>query len=64
ELDHNRAGSPHLSIFVDDVRAKFEEIQRRPDTEPVSGIVAVQPDMHSFYVRDPDGLPGEFMQIH
>jgi catechol 2,3-dioxygenase-like lactoylglutathione lyase family enzyme len=64
ELDHNRAGSPHLSIFVDDVRAKFEEIQRRPDTEPVSGIVAVQPDMHSFYVRDPDGLPVEFMQIH
>jgi catechol 2,3-dioxygenase-like lactoylglutathione lyase family enzyme len=64
ELDHNRAGSPHLSIFVDDVKAKFEEILSRPDTEAVSEIVAIQPDMHSFYVRDPDGLPVEFMQIH
>jgi catechol 2,3-dioxygenase-like lactoylglutathione lyase family enzyme len=63
ELDHNRAGSPHLAVFVDDVDAKFEEIKNRPGVEPMSAIVTIQPDMRSFYVRDPDGLPVEFLQV-
>jgi catechol 2,3-dioxygenase-like lactoylglutathione lyase family enzyme len=63
ELDHNRAGSPHLSVFVDDVQAKFDEINNYPGVEPVSKVVAIQPDMHSFYVLDPDGLPVEFLQV-
>jgi catechol 2,3-dioxygenase-like lactoylglutathione lyase family enzyme len=63
DLGHNRAGSPHLSVFVDDVAAKFEEVMRSPGIEPVSGVVKVQPDMHSFYVHDPDGVPVEFLQI-
>jgi catechol 2,3-dioxygenase-like lactoylglutathione lyase family enzyme len=63
ELDHNRPGSPHLSIFVADAQAKFDEIQKRPDVEAVSPVVAIQPQMHSFYVRDPDGLPVEFLQV-
>jgi catechol 2,3-dioxygenase-like lactoylglutathione lyase family enzyme len=63
ELDHNRAGSPHLSVFVDDVQAKFDEIKNYPGIEPVSSVVAIQPDMRSFYVRDPDGMPVEFLQV-
>jgi catechol 2,3-dioxygenase-like lactoylglutathione lyase family enzyme len=63
DLDHNRAGNPHLSIFVDDLEAKFEEIQRTPGVEPISSIVAIQPDIHAFYVRDPDGMPIEFQQV-
>jgi catechol 2,3-dioxygenase-like lactoylglutathione lyase family enzyme len=63
ELDHNRAGSPHLSVFVDDVQAKFDQIKNYPGIEPVSSVVAIQPDMRSFYVRDPDGVPVEFLQV-
>jgi catechol 2,3-dioxygenase-like lactoylglutathione lyase family enzyme len=63
ELDHNRAGSPHLSVFVDDVEAKYQEILRTPGIEPVSPIITIAPGMRSFYVHDPDGVPVEFLQL-
>ncbi len=63
ELDHNRAGSPHLSVFVDDVEAKYEEILALPGIEPVSSIIDIAPGMRSFYVHDPDGVPVEFLQL-
>ena len=63
DLDHNRAGSPHLAWFVDDVEAKYEEILRRPGIDPVSPIITIAPGMRSFYVRDPDGVPVEFLQL-
>jgi catechol 2,3-dioxygenase-like lactoylglutathione lyase family enzyme len=63
ELDHNRAGSPHLSVFVDDVEAKYQEILQHPGIEPVSSIIDIQPGMRSFYVHDPDGVPVEFLQL-
>jgi catechol 2,3-dioxygenase-like lactoylglutathione lyase family enzyme len=63
ELDHNRAGSPHLSVFVDDVEAKYQEVLRRAEIKPVSPIITIQPGMRSFYVQDPDGVPVEFLQL-
>lgn len=63
ELNHNRAGSPHLSVFVDDVAAKYEEILALPGIEPVSSIIDITPVMKSFYVHDPDGVPVEFLQL-
>jgi catechol 2,3-dioxygenase-like lactoylglutathione lyase family enzyme len=63
ELDHNRAGSPHLSVFVDDVESKYQEILQSPGLEPVSPIIAITPNMRSFYVRDPDGVPVEFLEV-
>ncbi|HEX9831862.1 MAG TPA: VOC family protein [Mycobacterium sp.] len=63
ELNHNRAGSPHLSVFVDDVEAKYQEILRHPGIEPVSAIIDIAPGMRSFYVHDPDGVPVEFLQL-
>jgi hypothetical protein len=50
-------------VFADDVQARFEEIKNYPGIRTVSPVVAIQPDMHSFYVRDPDGMPVEFMQV-
>jgi catechol 2,3-dioxygenase-like lactoylglutathione lyase family enzyme len=63
EVNHNRPGSPHVCVFVDDLEAKFEEIQQTPGIEPISPIVTIPPDVHAFYVRDPDGIPVEFQQV-
>lgn len=64
ELDHNRVGSPHMSFFVDDVAKAFAECTTMPDVEVVSGLVDIGPNMRSFYVRDPDGLPVELLEVH
>lgn len=64
ELDHNHVGSPHLSFFVDDVAQAYADCTARPDVEVVSGLVDIGPNMRSFYVRDPDGLPVELLELH
>jgi catechol 2,3-dioxygenase-like lactoylglutathione lyase family enzyme len=61
-VHHNVIGSPHLSFQVDDVEAKFKEIQGKPYAKIISDIVEVVPGVRSFYVEDPDGVPVEFMQ--
>jgi catechol 2,3-dioxygenase-like lactoylglutathione lyase family enzyme len=61
-LHHNNPGSPHLSFAVADVRAKFEEVRAQPHVKITSRIVEVVPNVHSFYVDDPDGVPVEFFQ--
>ena len=63
ELDHHRIGSPHFSFFVDDVDTKWQEIQGRPDVQVTSEIIQIAPEMRSFYVTDPDGVPVEFLQV-
>jgi catechol 2,3-dioxygenase-like lactoylglutathione lyase family enzyme len=63
EPDHHKAGSLHLSFFVDDVDAKRAEVERRGDVPIASEIVQITPSMRSFYVTDPDGIPVEFIEI-
>jgi catechol 2,3-dioxygenase-like lactoylglutathione lyase family enzyme len=62
DLHHNNVGSPHLSIGVEDVDAKFAQVQGRGDVKITSGLVQIVPTGRSFYVEDPDGLPVEFIQ--
>lgn len=63
EPDHHRAGSMHFSFFVPDVDAKRAEVEKRGDVPIASEIVQITPDMRSFYVTDPDGIPVEFIQV-
>jgi len=63
EPDHHRAGSMHLSFFVDDVDVKRAELKGRGDAAIASDIVQITPSMRSFYVTDPDGIPIEFIEI-
>jgi catechol 2,3-dioxygenase-like lactoylglutathione lyase family enzyme len=63
ELDHARAGSMHLSFFVDDVEVKYGELRERGDVQITSQIVELNATMRSFYICDPDGVPVEFMEI-
>jgi catechol 2,3-dioxygenase-like lactoylglutathione lyase family enzyme len=63
DLHHNNAGSPHISLYVPDVEAKYAELQRRGDVKITSGLVQIARNMRSFYTEDPDGVPVEFLQI-
>jgi catechol 2,3-dioxygenase-like lactoylglutathione lyase family enzyme len=56
EPQHNKVGSPHLSFYVPDVRAKRDEIEARGDVVITSEVIGER----SFYVVDPDGVPVEF----
>ena len=62
-LAHNRIGNPHLSIAVEDVARKYEELKQRGDVPMVSAIVTQthgSMTAQSFYVLDPDGVQVEF----
>lgn len=61
-LGHHRTGNPHMSIFVDDVDEKREEI-RAKGAGPTGPIVTIgTTGRRSFYTADPDGVPIEFME--
>ncbi len=62
DLHHNNVGSPHLSIAVEDVDAKYAELSARGDVTITSDLVQIVPTGRSFYIEDPDGLPVEFIQ--
>jgi catechol 2,3-dioxygenase-like lactoylglutathione lyase family enzyme len=62
DLHHNNVGSPHLSFYVPDVAAKYEEVKQRGDVKTTSGLVQIARNMRSFYTEDPDGVPVEFLQ--
>ncbi len=62
-IHHNNAGSPHMSFAVEDVEAKFREVQSMPWAKIISDIEEVVPRFRSFYVEDPDGVPVEFFQM-
>lgn len=61
-LGHNNAGNPHLCINVDDVEAKHREAIGRGGLDPTPIVEIAASGSRSFYVRDPDGLPVEFLQ--
>lgn len=61
-LGHHHVGNPHLSIYVDDVDRKREEI-RSKGAGPTGPIVTIgTTGRRSFYTADPDGVPVEFME--
>ncbi|SNQ45258.1 putative Glyoxalase/bleomycin resistance protein/dioxygenase [Frankia canadensis] len=60
---HNRVGSPHLSFFVDDVRAEYERLEKAPNVRLTSKVVVLNPQMTSFYTADPDGVPVELLEL-
>lgn len=63
ELDHARAGSVHLSFFVDDVEVQYDAIKQRDAQALTSAIVQNRTYMRTFYAQDPDGVPVEFLQV-
>jgi catechol 2,3-dioxygenase-like lactoylglutathione lyase family enzyme len=60
---HNRCGTPHLSFFVDDLDQKRRDIEARGGVKITSDIVQLRPNIRTFYVQDPDGIPVEFLEI-
>ena len=60
---HNRVGNLHVSINVSDVLAKRDEILADGAHDPTPIVDLPVPGARSFYVRDPDGVPVEFMQL-
>jgi len=59
--DHHLVGAPHLSFWCDGVAGLR---QRLVDAHAgtISNVESVFPGLESFYVRDPDGIPVEFIE--
>ncbi len=62
ELAHNRVGSPHIQITVQDVRQRHSELRASLGVAAVPDLVEILPGAWSFYVEDPDGVPVELIQ--
>ena len=62
QLEHASIGNPHLCLTVDDIDARHARLadQDRHRATPIVKILGGP--MRSFYVRDPDGVPVEFLQ--
>jgi catechol 2,3-dioxygenase-like lactoylglutathione lyase family enzyme len=60
---HNRPGSPHLSIEVDDVNVRHSAITATGRHHPTGIVDILGAGIRSFYVEDPDGVPVEFLQM-
>ena len=59
---HNRVGNLHLSFDVEDAEAKHAQLRERPELR-ITAVVQLPIEGHkSFYVRDPDGVPVEFLE--
>jgi catechol 2,3-dioxygenase-like lactoylglutathione lyase family enzyme len=59
---HNRVGNLHLSFDVDDAEAKHTQLRERPELRATSVVPLPVEGYKSFYVRDPDGVPVEFLE--
>jgi catechol 2,3-dioxygenase-like lactoylglutathione lyase family enzyme len=59
---HHHVGNPHLCINVDDVEAFHAQATARGGLEPTPIVDILGSGIRSFYVRDPDGIPVEFLQ--
>jgi catechol 2,3-dioxygenase-like lactoylglutathione lyase family enzyme len=59
---HSRVGNLHVSVNVADVVAKRAEVVAIGVRDPTP-IVELPVGGRSFYVRDPDGVPVEFIQL-
>ena len=62
EPGHSRPGSPHISLYVDDVASRFATAQASAPDALASALVDITPTMRSFYLTDPDGVPVELIQ--
>jgi catechol 2,3-dioxygenase-like lactoylglutathione lyase family enzyme len=59
---HNRVGNLHLSFDVEDIEATHAALREHSELR-VTAIVGLPVDGYrSFYTRDPDGVPVEFME--
>jgi len=56
DLHHNHVGSPHISLYVPDVEAKYQELRAPRRREDHFGLVQIARNMRSFYTEDPDGV--------
>ncbi len=61
-LEHAKTGSPHFCFYVDDSAALREKLLQRGDVTILSELTQITPEMRSFYVADPDGVPIELLQ--
>ena len=59
---HSRVGNLHLSINVDDVEAAHLRLSAADGHDPTPIVDLPVPGFRSFYGRDPDGVPVEFVQ--
>ena len=62
-IAHNRPGSAHLSIEVDDVDTRHAAITASGDHNPTAIVDIAGTGIRSFYVEDPDGIPVELLQM-
>jgi catechol 2,3-dioxygenase-like lactoylglutathione lyase family enzyme len=62
EPGHSRPGSPHISLYVDDVASRFATAQASAPNSVASALVQITPTMRSFYLTDPDGVPVELIE--
>jgi len=59
---HNRVGNLHLSFDVEDVEAKHAQLKEHPELRATAVVQLPVEGYRSFYVRDPDGVPVEFLE--
>jgi catechol 2,3-dioxygenase-like lactoylglutathione lyase family enzyme len=62
EPGHSRPGSPHISLYVDDVADRFANASASAPEAVASALVQITPTMRSFYLTDPDGVPVELIE--
>jgi len=62
-VSHNRPGTAHLSIEVDDVDARHAAIVSSGRHHPTAIVDIAGIGARSFYVEDPDGVPVELLQM-
>lgn len=60
---HHHVGNPHLCINVPDVYAMHDRAEAYGGLEPTPIVDILGSGIRSFYVRDPDGVPVEFLQM-
>jgi catechol 2,3-dioxygenase-like lactoylglutathione lyase family enzyme len=58
---HNRVGNLHFCFNVDDVDRKHRELADRKELRATPIVTLPGGRNRSFYVRDPDGVPVEFV---
>ncbi len=59
---HDRVGNLHLSFNVEGIDAKRAELAQRADLRTTAVVRLPVAGYRSFYVRDPDGVPVEFIE--
>lgn len=59
---HNRVGNLHLSFDVEDAQTKHAQLRGRPECRATAVVQLPVEGYMSFYVRDPDGVPVEFLE--